>query len=52
MEDLNYKNALIIGKFFENKHYSMVLKLGGDLLEEFPDYNPVIQMIGKSYFEL
>jgi lipopolysaccharide biosynthesis regulator YciM len=22
------------------------------LLEEFPDYNPVIQMIGKSYFEL
>lgn len=52
MEDLNYKNALIIGKFFENKHYSMVLKLGSNLLEEFPDYNPVIQMIGKSYFEL
>ena len=27
MEDLNYKNALVIGKFFENKHYSMVIKL-------------------------
>ena len=52
LDDINYKNALIIGKFFENKHYAVVIKLWNDLLEEFQDYNPVIQMIGKSYFEL
>ena len=51
-EDLNYKNALIIGKFFENRHYSVVLKLWKDLLEEFPDYESVIQMVAKSYYEL
>ena len=51
-DDLHFKNALIIGKFFENRHYAMVIKLGKDVLDSFPEYNPVIQMIAKSYYEL
>lgn len=51
-DDLNFKNALIIWKFFENKHYAMVVNLWKDLLEDFPDYDPVIQMLAKSYYEL
>lgn len=52
MDDINFKNALVIGKFFENRHYAMVIKLWNDLLQDFPEYDPVIQMIWKSYYEL
>ncbi len=51
-DDINYKNALVIGKFFENRQYPIVLRLWNELLEEFPDYESVIQMVAKSYYEL
>ncbi len=52
VDDLNYKNALVIWKFFENKNYPLVISLWRQLLEEFPDYDPMILMLWKSYYEL
>ena len=52
LDDLNYKDVMIIAKFFENEHYSVVLKLWNDMLEWYPNYGPLIRLVGKSYYEL
>lgn len=52
MEDVKYKDALLIGAFYQTGLYPIVIKLGKDLLKLASDYQPMILMIAQSYFEL
>lgn len=52
VDEVYYKNTLIIGSLFENKLYDFVIVLWKEVLLEKPNYNPVLLMIAKSYYEL
>lgn len=52
VNDLAYKNALLIWVFLENKLYPVAIWLWKKLLIEKPNYKSIIQIIWKSYFEL
>jgi len=48
--DVNYKEALLIGAFYQNKDYSTVIRIGSNLLSRRPDYRPVLKIVGFSAF--
>ncbi|PID87479.1 hypothetical protein CSB07_00720 [Candidatus Gracilibacteria bacterium] len=52
VDEVYYKNFLVLGELFKAKLYPISIKLGKDLLLEKEDYKNVIKIIGKSYFEL
>jgi len=52
VEELYYKNTLIIASFFKYKLYSITVKLWKDILNDKPWYKPLLQIIAKSYYEL
>ncbi len=47
---MNYKEALLIGAFYQNKDYSTVIRIGSNLLSRRPDYRPVLKIVGFSAF--
>jgi tetratricopeptide (TPR) repeat protein len=47
---VNYKEALLIGAFYQNKDYSTVIRLGSNLLSRRPDYKPVLKIVGFSAY--
>ncbi|MDD4530979.1 MAG: hypothetical protein PHO80_05535 [Candidatus Gracilibacteria bacterium] len=50
--DFQYRNALIAGRFLENKDYLAVIKLGEEILKTRPDYKSVLEIVGTSYYKL
>ena len=52
IEELYYKNALIIWAFLKNKNYPISIKLSEELLKEKVNYKPILKIIAQSYFEL
>jgi len=52
VKELYYKNTLILWAFFENRLYSVSVKLWKDILKDKPWYRPLLQIIAKSYYEL
>ncbi len=52
IEEIYYKNALIIWAYFINKLYPLNIILWEDLLKEKENYQPIIKILWKSYYEL
>jgi len=52
IDELYFKNTLILWAFFKNDLYPIVIILWKDILKEKPNYKPVLKMIAQSYFEL
>lgn len=52
LDELIYKSALIIWAYYENGFYYMSLELSKKILEEYPDYKPLIKIAAKSNYEL
>lgn len=52
IDEVYYKNALIIGALYENQSYRTAILLGQELLEEKPNYQPILKIIAQSYFEM
>lgn len=52
IEHLYYKNALIIWAFFQDKLYTISNILWQQMLQEMPDYKPILLVTGKGYYEL
>jgi len=48
--DENYKEALLIGAFYQNKDYSTVIRIGSNLLSRRPDYKPILKIVGFSAY--
>lgn len=48
--DINYKEALLIGAFYQNKDYSTVIRVGSNLLSRRPDYKPILKIVGFSAY--
>lgn len=48
--DVNYKEALLIGAFYQNKDYSTVIRVGSNLLSRRPDYKPILKIVGFSAY--
>ena len=52
VDEVYYKDALIIAAFYKNGFYPMAIELGNKLLTEKIDYKPILKIIGKSYFDM
>ncbi len=52
IDDLSYKNALLVGSFFEQGLYPISIILGEGILQERSWYAPILKIIAKSHFEL
>ncbi len=52
VDQVYYKDALIIAAFYKNGFYPMSISLWEKLLEEKSDYLPIFKVIGKSYFDM
>lgn len=52
VDDLFYKWALVSWAFFENWLYPIAVSTAKKLLEERPDYKPLLKLIAKSDYEL
>jgi len=52
VDQVYFKDALIIWAFFENKLYPVAIELWKRLLEEKTDYKPIIKILAESYFRL
>lgn len=52
LEDIYYKNALIIWGLFKNKMYPISVLLGKNLLKEKENYKPILKIVAQSYFEI
>jgi tetratricopeptide (TPR) repeat protein len=48
--DIDYREALLIGAFYQNKDYSTVIRIGSNLLARKPDYKPILKIIGFSSY--
>ena len=52
VEELYYKNTLIIWEFLKNKNYPVAILLSKELLKQKKNYKPLLKIIAQSYFEL
>ncbi len=52
LEDIYYKDALIVWAFFKNKMFPISVLIWKDILKEKEDYKPILKLIAQSYFEL
>ena len=52
IDELYFKNALILWALFKNELYPIVIIIWEDILKEKKDYQPIIKMIAQSFFEL
>ncbi len=52
IEDLSYKDSLLIWAFMKLKIYPIAINLSKKILEEKQDYKAIVQIIAQSYFEL
>lgn len=52
VDQIYYKNTLIVQSFFEQKQYPFVILLWEDILLDRPTYRPVLKMLAQSWMEL
>lgn len=52
LEDLVYKSALVTWWFYKNEFYFISLKTGEWILNENPNYKPILKIVAKSAYEL
>ena len=52
LDDVLYKDALIIWTFYELWLYPVATKLWEDLLAQKPDYKPMLLIVAQSYYNL
>ena len=52
LDEVYFKDALIIGQYFQDKMYPIALTLGEKLIQEKPDYKVILKIIAESHFEL
>ena len=52
LNELYYKNALIIWAFLQNKLYPVAIILSKELLKEKKNYKPLLKIIAQSYYNL
>ncbi|MGE4444406.1 MAG: tetratricopeptide repeat protein [Candidatus Altimarinota bacterium] len=52
IENLYYKDALLIGALFQEKLYTISNFLSINMLKEKPNYQPILLILGKGYYEL
>ena len=52
LDEIYYKNALIIWAFMKNKNYPLAIKLSEEILLDKPNYKPILKILAQSYFEL
>ncbi len=52
IDELYFKNTLILWALFKNDLYPIVIILWENILKEKPNYKPILKMIAQSYFEL
>jgi len=52
IDDITYKDALIVAAFYKNKLYPVAIELGKQVLQERENYKPIIKIIAQSYFDL
>lgn len=51
-EEPYYKNTLITWAFYKNKLYTISISFWEKVLSKFPDYNPILFIVGTSYYEI
>ncbi len=52
VDQLYYKNTLILKALYDDKNYPLAIVIGKDILKQQPWYRPVLKIIAQSYFEL
>lgn len=52
INEIYYKNTLIIWSLFKEKLYPITNKLSLDILKEKPDYMPLLLIVWKGYYDL
>lgn len=52
LDEIYYKDALIIWSILQNKNYPISIILSKQLLKKLENYKPIIKIIAQSYFEL
>jgi len=52
VDQVYFKNALIVWALYSNQNYPIAIALWKELLEEKSDYKPIIKIIADSYYEL
>lgn len=52
IDELYFKNTLVIWAFFKNNNFPVVIILWKNILEKKPNYKPILKMISQSDFEL
>jgi len=50
--ELYFKDTLIVKNFYDEWNYPIVIELWKQILENQPNYRPILKMIAQSYFEL
>ena len=52
LDEVYFKDALLVWAFYKNKNYPIAIELWRRLLEQKPGYRPIIKIIADSYFQL
>ena len=52
LNELYYKNALIIWAFMKNKNFPIAIELSNELIKEKINYKPILKILAQSSFEL
>jgi len=52
INELYFKNTLVIWAFFKNNSFPIVIILWKNILKNKENYRPILKMISQSYFEL
>lgn len=47
-----YKDSLITWSYFKNEIYPIAINFWNKILSKFPDYNPILIIVWKSYYEI
>lgn len=52
LDDVYYKDALLVSRYFQEGTYPIAIELWEKLVEEKTNYKPILKVIAESYFEL
>lgn len=52
LDDVYYKDALLISRYFQDEFYPIAIQLAERLIQEKENYKPILKIIAESHFEL
>ena len=52
LDEIYFKDAIIIWGFYINKNYPIAIRLGEKLLQEKENYRPILKILADSYYKL